>query len=150
MAGVYRKRQRSCYRITMSLKRPFVPKSDVKQWFTITTFAEGEIFFWPAVVTFYPPHQRVRLLTSYPHVDDFTQKLDILIWNEHERIAPAVVNLKRLQSAFLIRMDSSLEKCLICMLTYYTALYLWNSLVNDNPREFLASQHLAMILTGCR
>ena len=25
------------YRITMSLKRPFVPKSDVKQWFTITT-----------------------------------------------------------------------------------------------------------------
>ena len=26
------------YRITMSLKRPFVPKSDVKQWFTTTTF----------------------------------------------------------------------------------------------------------------
>ena len=25
------------YRITMSLKRPFVPKSDVKQWFTTTT-----------------------------------------------------------------------------------------------------------------
>ena len=24
------------YRITMSLKRPFVPKSDVKQWFTTT------------------------------------------------------------------------------------------------------------------
>ena len=25
------------YRIIMSLKRPFVPKSDVKQWFTTTT-----------------------------------------------------------------------------------------------------------------
>ena len=25
------------YRITVSLKRPFVPKSDVKQWFTTTT-----------------------------------------------------------------------------------------------------------------
>ena len=25
------------YRITMSLKRPFMPKSDVKQWFTTTT-----------------------------------------------------------------------------------------------------------------
>ena len=27
------------YRIIMSLKRPFVPKSDVKQWFTTTTTA---------------------------------------------------------------------------------------------------------------
>ena len=26
-----------CYRITMSLKRPSLPKSDVKQWFTTTT-----------------------------------------------------------------------------------------------------------------
>ena len=26
------------YRIIMSLKRPFVPKSDVKQWFTTTTY----------------------------------------------------------------------------------------------------------------
>ena len=26
------------YRITMSLKRPYVPKSDVKQWFTTTTY----------------------------------------------------------------------------------------------------------------
>ena len=29
------------YRITMSLKRPFVPKSDVKQRFTTTTTADG-------------------------------------------------------------------------------------------------------------
>ena len=29
------------YRIIMSLKRPFVPKSDIKQWFTTTTKIEG-------------------------------------------------------------------------------------------------------------
>ena len=29
------------YRIIMSLKRPFVPKSDVKQWFTTTTPDKG-------------------------------------------------------------------------------------------------------------
>ena len=35
--------QRS-YRITMSLKRHFVPKSDVKQWFTTTTTTYTELF----------------------------------------------------------------------------------------------------------
>ena len=30
------------YRITMSLERPFVPKSDVKQWFTTTT----SLYYW--------------------------------------------------------------------------------------------------------
>ena len=32
------------YRITMSLKRPFVPKSDVKQWFTTTTTTTDRLF----------------------------------------------------------------------------------------------------------
>ena len=34
------------YRIIMSLKRPFVPKSDVKQWFTTTTSSLLLLFFW--------------------------------------------------------------------------------------------------------
>ena len=33
------------YRIIMSLKRPFVPKSDVKQWFTTTTTTLHFLFF---------------------------------------------------------------------------------------------------------
>ena len=32
------------YRITISLKRPFVPKNDVKQWFTTTTTYSGQTF----------------------------------------------------------------------------------------------------------
>ena len=35
----------TCYRITMSLKRPFVPKSDVKQWFTTTTAQSVRIIY---------------------------------------------------------------------------------------------------------
>ena len=35
------------YRITMSLKRPFVLKSDIKQWFTTTTIAL--VYGWPSV-----------------------------------------------------------------------------------------------------
>ena len=31
------------YRITISLKRPFVPKSDIKQWFTTTTTTSVKI-----------------------------------------------------------------------------------------------------------
>ena len=34
------------YRIIMSLKRPFVPKSDVKQWFTTTTTTATHNFKW--------------------------------------------------------------------------------------------------------
>ena len=54
------------YRITMSLKRPFVPKSDIKQWFTTTTtnwpdtsdqqtycYATFVITFFPCVDVFY-------------------------------------------------------------------------------------------------
>ena len=32
------------YRIIMSHKRPFVPKSDVKQWFTTTTFSKEHTY----------------------------------------------------------------------------------------------------------
>ena len=33
------------YRIIMSLKRPFVPKSDVKQWFTTTTTTTEDVLY---------------------------------------------------------------------------------------------------------
>ena len=54
------------YRIIMSLKRPFVPKSDVKQWFTTTTTLPHHIISTNSPYVNTPPTQNPLYLNSPP------------------------------------------------------------------------------------
>ena len=52
------------YRITMSLERPFVPKSDVKQWFTTTT----SFYYWLIPVEWMSTFWDIFSLKEFHHL----------------------------------------------------------------------------------
>ena len=108
------------YRIIMSLKRPFVPKSDVKQWFTTTTspskaitspyrhlLKRSQAFYHhllkkaqTLIITFYSHHKPLyspsKAITSpYLHLRKQSQGLNFTFYSNHNplsSISKAITN----------------------------------------------------------